>query len=100
MVKTSRKFVVKLLPCPFCGSRDLRAGIICNQTYGVECGGRGVEMARTPGEKGWPRGVWKKGATSSQNFIRLHKYVLDKAIEAWNTRSVGQQERIDAYVLD
>jgi len=95
----SVKYDVALLPCPFCGGTDLWAGVMSADSYGVSCRGCGAKMARGTPDK-WPRGVFKKGDSDSQNFVRLHKRVLDQAVVAWNTRWVGQQEKAIAHVCD
>ncbi len=78
---------VRLLPCPCCGCRDLFAGVMSSSSYGVQClCGLGV-IERIPDE--WPPGVWKRGVVADVNIERLHRYVLNQAVEKWNKRVPG-----------
>lgn len=81
-----KAITVKLKPCPCCGSADLYAGVDSALSYAVNCRSCGLKMARETPDK-WPRGVWKKGLSEDENFLALHSFVLNEAVEAWNKRT-------------
>jgi hypothetical protein len=73
---TARQLLAK--PCPCCGGRGFRAGHLSAMSLGIECSGCGLNIYRT---------VPFKAIRGIRTINQIDRYLLDKAIEAWNRRA-------------
>lgn len=84
-----RQIEVQVKPCPCCGLDEPDVGVISAQSYGVKCHGCGLSLSMYTPDK-WPKGVYKKSLSGEENIMRLHEWVVNQAVIAWNCRSARE----------